>query len=143
MKKPIKATIQIDETIKIKRLNNSYNKVGFICQSLIPLIDDLIETTKPKFALKRSVKELLRETENVSYEHYRNFENYGKVQSDECEHESLDIYQITSKSYDEAVNFFIERSPNEIVSIMELIRRLEKDGVNLSNIAVDYQPMEK
>ena len=60
MKKPIKATIQIDETIKIKRLNNSYNKVGFICQSLIPLIDDLIETTKPKFALKRSVKELLR-----------------------------------------------------------------------------------
>ena len=143
MKQPIKATIQIDETMKIKRLNNQYNKVGFICQSLIPLVDDLIETTTPKFALKRAVNELLRETEKMSYEHYSNFENYGKVQSAEGEHESLDIYQLTAKSYDEAVNFFIERSPNEIVSIMELIRRLEKDGVNLSDIAVDYQPMEK
>ena len=143
MKQPIKATIQIDETMKIKRLNNIYNQTGFICQALIPLVDQLIETTTPKFALKRAVNELLRETEKMSYEHYSNFENYGKVQSDEGEHESLDIYQLTSKSYDSAVHFFIERSPNEIVSIMELIRRLEKDGVNLSDIAVDYQPMKK
>lgn len=143
MKQPIKATIQIDETMKIKRLNNVYNQTGFICQALIPLVDQLIETTTPKFALKRAVNELLRETEKMSYEHYSNFENYGKVQSAEGEHESLDIYQLTAKSYDEAVQFFIERSPNEIVSIMELIRQLEKDGVNLSDIAVDYQPMEK
>ena len=143
MKQPIKATIQIDETMKIKRLNNIYNQTGFICQALIPLVDQLIETTTPKFALKRAVNELLRETEKMSYEHYSNFENYGKVQSAEGEHESLDIYQLTSKAYDQAVNFFIERSPNEIVSIMELIRRLEKDGINLSDIAVDYQPMEK
>ncbi|WP_347217898.1 hypothetical protein [Chryseobacterium sp.] len=143
MKQPIKATIQIDETIKIKRLNNVYNQTGFICQALIPLVDQLIETTTPKFALKRAVNELLRETEKMSYEHYSNFENYGKVHSTEGEHESLDIYQLTSKAYDSAVQFFIERSPNEIVSIMELIRRLEKDGVNLSDIAVDYQPMEK
>ena len=143
MKQPIKATIQIDETMKIKRLNNVYNQTGFICQALIPLVDQLIETTTPKYALKRAVNELLRETEKMSYEHYSNFENYGKVQSAEGEHESLDIYQLTAKSYDEAVQFFIERSPNEIVSIMELIRRLEKDGVNLSDIAVDYQPMEK
>lgn len=143
MKQPIKATIQIDETMKIKRLNNSYNKVGFLAQSMIPMIDDLIETTKPKFALKKAVNDLLREMEKMSYEHYSNFENYGKVQSDEGDHESLDIYQLTSKSYDSAVQFFIERSPNEIVSIMELIRRLEKDGVKLSDIAVDYQPMEK
>ena len=143
MKQPIKATIQIDETMKIKRLNNVYNQTGFICQALIPLVDQLIETTTPKFALKRAVNELLRETEKMSYEHYSNFENYGKVKSAEGEHESLDIYQLTAKSYDEAVKFFIERSPNEIVSIMELIRRLEKDGVNLSDIAVDYQPMEK
>ena len=143
MKQPIKATIQIDETMKIKRLNNIYNQTGFICQALIPLVDQLIETTTPKFALKRAVNELLRETEKMSYEHYSNFENYGKVKSAEGEHESLDIYQLTSKAYDQAVNFFIERSPNEIVSIMELIRRLEKDGVNLSDIAVDYQPMKK
>lgn len=144
LKQPInRVPIQIDETMKIKRLNNSYNKVGFLAQSMIPMIDDLIETTTPKFALKKAVNDLLRETEKMSYEHYSNFENYGKVQSDEGEHESLDIYQLTAKSYDEAVKFFIERSPNEIVSIMELIRRLEKDGVNLSDIAVDYQPMEK
>lgn len=143
MKQPIKSTIQIDDTMKIKRLNNIYNQTGFICQALIPLVDQLIETTTPKFALKRAVNEFLRETEKMSYEHYSNFENYGKVQSAEGEHESLDIYQLTAKSYDEAVQFFIERSPNEIVSIMELIRRLEKDGVNLSDIAVDYQPMEK
>ena len=143
MKQPIKATIQIDETMKIKRLNNIYNQTGFICQALIPLVDQLIETTTPKFALKRAVNELLRETEKMSYEHYSNFENYGKVKSAEGDHESLDIYQLTSKAYDQAVNFFIERSPNEIVSIMELIRRLEKDGVNLSDIAVDYQPMKK
>ena len=143
MKQPIKATIQIDETMKIKRLNNVYNQTGFICQALIPLVDQLIETTTPKFALKRAVNELLRETEKMSYEHYSNFENYGKVKSAEGEHESLDIYQLTSKAYDSAVQFFIERSPNEIVSIMELIRRLEKDGVNLSDIAVDYQPMKK
>jgi len=144
LKQPINSVqIQIDETMKIKRLNNSYNKVGFLAQSMIPMIDDLIETTTPKFALKKAVNDLLRETEKMSYEHYSNFENYGKVQSNEGEHESLDIYQLTSKAYDEAINFFIERSPNEIVSIMELIRRLEKDGVNLSDIAVDYQPMEK
>lgn len=135
--------IKIDETMKLKRLNNSYNKIGFLAQSLIPMIDDMLETTKPKFALKKAVNDYLRETEKLSFEHYQNFEEFGKVESTEGSHESLDIYQLTAKSYDEAINFFIERSPNEIVSIMELIRRLEKDGVNLSDIAVNYQPLEK
>lgn len=139
----MKTLIKIDETQRLKRLNNAYNKVGFIAQSLIPIIDELIETTSPKFAFKKACKDLLHESEKMTKEHYKNFEEFGKVESNEGKaHESLDIYQITSLAYDSAVEFFTTRSPNEVVSIMELIRRLEKDGVNLMDIGVNYEPMK-
>lgn len=137
---PIKKSLIVDVAKKEKQLNNQYNKIGFICQSLIPIIDDLIETTSPKFALKKACKDLLREAEIMTSEHYKPFTEFGKVGNESIE--SLDIYHVTSLAYDEAVKFFIERSPNEVVSIMELIRRAEKDGVKLNEIAVEYKPLE-
>lgn len=143
LKQPIKTKIKISEsTMKIKHLNNQYNKAGFLAQSLIPIVDDLIETTKPKFALKKACNDLVRECEKMTSEHYNNFSDFGKVDSPDGSHESLDIYQLTAKAYDTAIEFFTQRSPNEVVSIMEIIRRLEDDGVNLSDIAISYEPLK-
>lgn len=139
----MKTLIKIDETKKLKHLNNVYNQLGFMAQSMIPMVDAMMETTTPKFALKKACNDIIRECEKMTFEHHKNFEDYGKVEANDGKsHESLDIYQITSVAYDEAVNFFTTRSPNEVVSIMELIRRLEKDGVNLMDIGVNYEPMK-
>lgn len=134
--------IQINETNKLKHLNNQYNKCGFLAQSLIPALDDLKESTSPKFQMKKACNDLLKESEKITKEHYQNFQDFGAVENpDGLPHEALDIYQVTAKAYDEAVNFFTERSPNEVVSIMELIRRLEADGVKMNEIAVNYTPI--
>lgn len=135
--------ITINQDKKLKSLNNTYNQIGFITQVLVPKIDVLMETNKPKHAFKKACKDYLRESEKFLNEHYKNFEDFGKIEANDGKtHESLDIYQITAKAYDEAFEFISNRTPNEVVSIMTLINRLEKDGVNLSEINIDYEPIE-
>ena len=55
---------------------------------------------------------------------------------------SLNIYQITAKAYEEAFKFFTERKPNEICSIMELIRKSEEKGLDLKDLAIEYVPVK-
>lgn len=134
--------IVINESFQNKKVNNAYNTVGFLAQTLIPHIDLLIETTKPKRQLKKACNDLLRESELMVKDHYSNFHDFGKVPTEIDEgHEAIDIYNITAKAYDKAVEFFTTRSANEVVSIMALIEKLEKDGVKLADVPIEYEPI--
>lgn len=134
--------IIINESYQAKIINNAYNAVGFLAQTLIPHIDLLMETDKPKRQLKKACNDLLRESELMVKDHYSNFHNFGKVQTENDEgHEAIDIYNITAKAYDKAVEFFTTRTANEVVSIMALIEKLEKDGVKLADVPIEYEPI--
>lgn len=136
--------IQLNNEERNKKANNAYNKVGFLAQTLIPLIDDFMDTDKPKRLFKKACNDLLSEAVKMNNEHYADFSQFGKIANPEgLEHESLDIYNITAKAYDEAYEFFTTRKPNHVVSIMELIKRLEADGIDLNEIAVNYEPLLK
>lgn len=134
--------LEMNNLIQIspKKANNSYNSLAFLAQTMIPHIDNIVETDKPKFALKKALKDTLRECEKITNEHYQNFANFGIVEDATSEkgHQALDIYTITAKAYDS----LFSRSANEIVSICALVERLEKDGVKLNDIAISYEPIE-
>lgn len=132
--------IIISHTNKQRLANNAYNEIGFIAQSLIPKIDTLKETNKPKHQLKKAVNDLLSELEKVTKEHYSNFSDFGIVESNEgSEHEALDIYNVTAKAYDELLSL----PANEITSLMTLNRRLKDGGVDYKEILIDYKPILK
>lgn len=121
-----------------KKANNSYNILAFMAQTMIPHIDELIDTNKPKFALKKALKDTLRECEKLTSEHYQNFATFGIVEDGDKGHQALDIYTITARAYDS----LFSRSANEIVSICRLIEKLEKDGVKLNEIEIPYEPIK-
>lgn len=132
--------IIITNSNKQRLANNAYNEIGFIAQALIPKIDTLKETNKPKHQLKKAVNDLLSELEKITKEHYSNFSDYGIVESDEgCKHEALDIYNVTAKAYDELLSL----PANEITSLMALNRRLKDSGVDYKQVLIDYQPILK
>lgn len=130
---------------KTKKANNAYNTLGFLSQVMIPLVGELKDTNKPKHLFKKALNDVLRESIAMNNEHYKQFEMFGIVEteSDEIDHEALDIYNVTQKAYDKAFEFFTKRSANEVVSIMQLIENLEKDGINLSDILIPYDPIQK
>lgn len=130
---------------KTKKINNSYNSLGFLAQVMIPLIDELKDTNKPKHLFKKALNDVLRESISMNNEHYKQFEMFGVVDStnDEKGHEAIDIYNVTQKAYDKAFEFFTKRSANEVVSIMHLIDNLEKDGIKLNDISIPYDPIKK
>ena len=104
----------------------NYNKIGF-------LADILVEVNE-----KLHGKGLSKACESIITSHYKSFENFGNIE----DMHSLNIYQITAKAYEEAFKFFTERKPNEICSIMELIRKSEEKGLDLKDIAIEYVPVK-
>ncbi|WP_086985155.1 hypothetical protein [Elizabethkingia miricola] len=131
--------IIISNTNKQRLANNAYNEIGFIAQSLIPKIDTLKETNKPKHQLKKAVNDLLSELEKVTKEHYSNFEHYGKIEAEDGNHDALDIYNVTAKAYDE----LLDLPANDITSLMALNRRLKAEGVDYKQVLIDYIPVTK
>ncbi|MBG0512908.1 hypothetical protein I4P13_15510 [Elizabethkingia meningoseptica] len=131
--------IIISNTNKQKLANNAYNEIGFIAQSLIPKIDTLKETNKPKHQLKKAVNDLLSELEKVTKEHRANFEHYGKIEAKDGNHDALDIYYVTAKAYDE----LLDLPANDITSLMALNRRLKAEGVDYKEVLIDYIPILK
>jgi len=124
----------------IKKENESYDKLAFISQSLIPLIDDLKETTQPKRQLKKTINDYLSELEKITKTHYSTFSDFGLIkQEDGNDIESIDIYNVTAKAYDRILNL----KPSHLTSLVSLLDKLESDGVDLNEILIDYKPLEK
>ena len=116
----------------------NYNKIGFLADILVEVNEKLLETNQYRQEIKLHGKGLSKACESIINTHYKSFENFGNID----DMHSLNIYQITAKSYEEAFKFFTERKPNEICSIMELIRRSEENGLDLKDIAIEYVPVK-
>lgn len=116
----------------------NYNKIGFLADILVEVNEKLLETNQYRQEIKLHGKGLSKACESIITSHYKSFENFGNIE----DMHSLNIYQITAKDYDEAFKFFTERKPNEICSIMELIRKSEEKGLDLKDINIEYQPIE-
>ena len=115
----------------------NYNKIGFLADILVEVNEKLLETNQYRQEIKLHGKGLSKACESIITSHYKSFENFGNID----DMHSLNIYQITAKAYEEAFKFFTERKPNEICSIMELIRRSEENGLDLKDIAIEYVPV--
>jgi hypothetical protein len=116
----------------------NYNKIGFLADILVEVNEKLLETNQYRQEIKLHGKGLSKACESIITSHYRSFEDFGNIE----DMHSLNIYQITAKAYDEAFKFFTERKPNEICSIMELIRKSEEKGLDLKDIAIEYVPIK-
>jgi hypothetical protein len=116
----------------------NYNKIGFLADILVEVNEKLLETNQYRQEIKLHGKGLSKACESIITSHYKSFEDFGNIE----DMHSLNIYQITAKAYEEAFKFFTERKPNEICSIMELIRRSEENGLDLKNIAIEYVPIK-
>ena len=116
----------------------NYNKIGFLADILVEVNEKLLETNQYRQEIKLHGKGLSKACESIITSHYNSFEDFGNIE----DMHSLNIYQITAKAYEEAFKFFTERKPNEICSIMELIRRSEENGLDLKDIAIEYIPVK-
>ena len=116
----------------------NYNKIGFLADILVEVNEKLLETNQYRQEIKLHGKGLSKACESIITSHYKSFENFGNID----DMHSLNIYQITAKAYEEAFKFFTERKPNEICSIMELIRRSEENGLDLKDIIIEYVPVK-
>ena len=116
----------------------NYNKIGFLADILVEVNEKLLETNQYRQEIKLHGKGLSKACESIINTHYKSFENFGNIE----DMHSLNIYQITAKAYEEAFKFFTERKPNEICSIMQLIRRSEENGLDLKDIAIEYVPVK-
>ena len=116
----------------------NYNKIGFLADILVEVNEKLLETNQYRQEIKLHGKGLSKACESIITSHYKSFENFGNID----DMHSLNIYQITAKAYEEAIKFFAERKPNEICSIMELIRRSEENGMDLKDIIIEYVPVK-
>ena len=115
----------------------NYNKIGFLADILVEVNEKLLETNQYRQEIKLHGKGLSKACESIITSHYKSFEDFGNID----DMHSLNIYQITAKAYEEAFKFFTERKPNEICSIMELIRRSEENGLDLKDIIIEYVPV--
>ena len=116
----------------------NYNKIGFLADILVEVNEKLLETNQYRQEIKLHGKGLSKACESIITSHYKSFEDFGNID----DMHSLNIYQITAKAYEEAFKFFTERKPNEICSIMELIRRSEENGLDLKDISIEYVPVK-
>ncbi|TXG82518.1 MAG: hypothetical protein E6R13_04770 [Spirochaetes bacterium] len=137
--------IRIDTKQKERKLNNIYNQIGFLAQVLIPLLDEMKETTQPKRQFKKACNDIISECDKFTREHFKHFQNFGEIPNPTGEkgHDAEDIYNVTAKAYDEAFKFFTERTANEVTSIMELIRNSEDKGLKLEEVNISYKPILK
>lgn len=132
--------ITFDTTKKDLEAQKNYNIMGFLCNALIPVVDELKDTTEYKQSLKSACNNVLREAEKVNLIHYNKYENYGFVQNEGKEVHSLNIHNMTSNAYELALKMIVERAPSEIVSIMQLITAAEENGLKLSDVLIEFVP---
>lgn len=134
--------IAIDHTKADETARTNYNKMAFLCSVMIDVIDSLQDSNQYKQTLKMHCNGALRECEKVVATHYKAFEQHGNVSNDGKDLHSLNVYNITAKSYDAAFDFFTQRPPSEVASFMELVKRAESEGFNLNDLKIEYTPVQ-
>lgn len=134
--------IQIDHTKADAEAIMDYNKMAFLSDVMISVIDKLKNTTEYKHSLKMHCNGALKECEKTLEKHYNAYEQYGDVENDGKPIHSLNIHHITAKAYEEAFAFFTESPASEVASFMELVRRAKAKGFNLTDINIEFTPAQ-
>lgn len=120
----------------------NYNKMGFLADVAIEVNEMLKDTNQYRQQIKFHANALQKEMEKIVGVHAKSYNEFGNVDNEGKSMDARNIYNISSKAYDEAFEFFCNRNPAEIVSAMELIRQFEANGGNLADISVQYQPIK-
>lgn len=117
-----------------QRAREIANRVAFITQALLPLLDELEETTTPKREFKYHLKRAIAEAEKVVAQHFKAYNEFGKItQPDGMDIDAKDVYYITARAYD----FLLHRPPNEVGSIAELVKGYEAGGVDWKDFEIE------
>ena len=123
------------------RLN--YNQMAFLASALIPIIDELKDTTEYQKGLKKSPNESLSHLEKINLKHFKMYDSFGMVEVQGQKMHSKDIHTVTSKAYDKALEFFVTRKPSEILTVMQLLEKAENKGLKLEDVFIEYTPVKK
>lgn len=118
-----------------------YNRIGFILQALLPILDRFVESTQTKFALKKAVKDFIRESEKFIKEHHAAYEEHTPVDNEDKEIETRDIYVLTARAYDSLVESLYNDKPNEILSKKCLVDKFLESGGNLEDVNILFKPI--
>lgn len=128
----------VNESYK-EEFKDLYVRIGFISDILIESLDQLEKFGFYKHQLKHYVKQTLSELEKISNEFYEKF-NIKEKTSDGIQ--MIDIYNNVSKAYENGIDFFTKQSPEDILIMMEVIKRALESGLDLKQISVSYKPAE-
>lgn len=103
---------------------NSYNSLSFMAEALIPLIDNLKETDKPKHKLKFHINGMLKELEKLSVDKYKAFKHADLLE----EAKSIAVNLHDAGSSEEQILKHIRKEFNQDVA--EFIKLFILDGMN-------------
>jgi len=125
----------------MKTIQEAFNKLAFMAPVIVDLCDTLESSNVPQQQLKFHLKRLNLEAQKLLAKHYKLYESVESVTSKDNTNEiaTEDIYNITSSSYD----WILNKSPHEICVIVELVKRMEVDGLDYSDVSVNYKPILK
>ena len=118
-----------------------YNRIGFILQAILPILDRFVESTQTKFGLRKAVKDFIRESEKFIEEHYTAYEKHTPVQNGDKDIETMDIYVLTARAYDSLVESLYNDKPNEILSKKYIIDKFLSSGKNLEDVNIPFKPI--
>lgn len=137
---------------KREEIIQTLNKIGFLADVYIALVDKLAGTSVYNQSLKACANRLLIELERANEFQYTAYKKYGLLPNNTEEEirnnpekikmiHSLDVFKITSKAYDEMFKFFTETKASDVVILLEYLKRLNHD--ELKDIGVDFVPLRR
>lgn len=143
----VKQALKLGGMAELEKLNYDvrmdYNRIGFILQALVPILDRLLEHNTSRFALKKAIKDFIRESEKMIKEHHGAYENHVEVDQDGVKIETSDIYNITAKAYDYIVDCLYYDKPNEILSKKSIVDKFLAEGGNLEDISIPFRSINQ
>lgn len=137
---------------KREEIIQTLNKIGFLADVYIALVDKLAGTSVYNKSLKACANRLLIELERANEFQYLAYKKYGLLPNNTEEEirnnpekikmiHSLDVFKITSKAYEEMFKFFTEAKASDVVILLEYLKRLNQD--ELRDIGVDFVPLRR
>lgn len=120
---------------------SEYNRLAFLSPIVIDTIDNLEGSNQYKLELKYHLRRAMKECEKIHATHYKHFQDQGIVHhpTDGNAVDALDIYNITAKAYD----YLLRLNPNEIASIVQIVKKAKERGIDLSEVNIEYEPILK
>lgn len=120
-----------------------YNQLCFLLNLIIPKIDELEDTTVYRQDVKFHANRLREKLIPLADEHQLAYINYGNVKNLEKDISANDVFNITDKAYEEALDWFFKRPPSQVVTLMTEIKRLEAENPNhMNEIYTEYTPLD-